>query len=101
MDRVYLDLCCFKRPFDDQREAFLKGFSTLGYHLVNIVLHTTSAFLVALLLRRLAIPGAALTAATTTSEPRSPTIGWSAAAIGPRCLGPPPPAPAPAPCGRS
>jgi hypothetical protein len=34
----------------------LWGDNTLGYHLANIVLHASSAFLVAVILRRLAIP---------------------------------------------
>jgi tetratricopeptide (TPR) repeat protein/uncharacterized membrane protein YeaQ/YmgE (transglycosylase-associated protein family) len=36
----------------------LWGDSTLGYHLVNILLHATSAWLVVLILLRLGIPGA-------------------------------------------
>jgi protein O-mannosyl-transferase len=34
------------------------GDSVVGYHLINIVLHTLGAFLVVLIVRRLAIPGA-------------------------------------------
>ena len=38
-------------------EHKLWGDATLGYHLVNILLHATAALMVALILRRLAIPG--------------------------------------------
>ena len=38
------------------------GHDTTAYHFVNIVLHATSAFLIALLLGRLAIPGAVFAA---------------------------------------
>ncbi len=41
-------------------EHGLWGDSTLGYHLLNVLLHATSAGLVVVILRRLAVPGAAL-----------------------------------------
>lgn len=39
-------------------EHQLWGDATVGYHLVNVLQHATSAFLLGLLLRRLALPGA-------------------------------------------
>lgn len=39
-------------------EHLLWGDSALGYHLINVLLHATSACLFATLLRRLAVPGA-------------------------------------------
>src|SRR5580658_4804709 len=39
-------------------EHQLWGDSVLGYHLTNVVLHAVGAFLVVLIVRRLALPGA-------------------------------------------
>lgn len=41
-------------------EAQLWGDHLLGYHLVNIVLHALSSFLIIVILRRLSVPGATL-----------------------------------------
>lgn len=43
-------------------EHLIWGDATLGYHLVNVILHAASAFLVFLLVRRLGLPGARLSA---------------------------------------
>jgi hypothetical protein len=65
--RIWFDLGATQQYYPAVHSAFwflyrLWGDHTLGYHLVNIVLHALSAFLVALILRRLSIPGACLAA---------------------------------------
>ena len=55
----------------------VSGERTLAYHAANILLHATSAFLIALVLRRLAIPGASLAAVVFALHPvHVESVAW-------------------------
>jgi Tfp pilus assembly protein PilF len=65
--RIWFELGATEQYYPLLHSAFwlehkLWGDSALGYHLVNVLLHATSAILLAAVLRRLAIPGAWLAA---------------------------------------
>jgi hypothetical protein len=61
--RIWFDVGATMQYYPVVHSAFwvehqLWGDATLGYHLVNILLHATVALIVVLILRRLEIPGA-------------------------------------------
>lgn len=63
--RIWFEIGATQQYYPIVHSAFwlfhqLWGRDTLGYHLVNIGLHALSGFLLTLLLRRLAVPGAVL-----------------------------------------
>jgi tetratricopeptide (TPR) repeat protein len=65
--RIWFDVGATQQYYPVSHSAFwlmqrLWGDATTGYHLVNIALHATSALLLALILRRLAVAGAVLAA---------------------------------------
>ena len=80
--RVWFDIGATQQYYPVTHSAFwlmhrLWGDATVGYHLVNIVLHTLSASLVAVILRRLAVPGALLAAVLFALHPiQVESVAW-------------------------
>ena len=80
--RIWFDVGATQQYYPAAHSAFwvfyqLWGDNTLGYHVVNIVLHASSAFLVAVILRRLAIPGAVLAALIFAVHPvHVESVAW-------------------------
>jgi len=63
--RIWFDLGATQQYYPFLHSAFwiehsLWGDAALGYHLTNIVLHSLSAWLIVLIMRRLSLPGALL-----------------------------------------
>ncbi len=63
LGRIWCELGATQQYYPVLHSAFwvehrLWGDATLGYHLVNVLLHATAACLLILVLRRLAVPGA-------------------------------------------
>jgi tetratricopeptide (TPR) repeat protein len=82
LSRIWFDLGATQQYYPLTHSAFwlqhkLWGDNTLGYHLVNIILHALSAFLVASILRRLAVPGAGLAAVIFALHPvHVESVAW-------------------------
>ena len=82
LGRIWFDLNATQQYYPLLHSAFwiehrLWGDATLGYHLVNILLHATAAVLAALILRRLRIPGAYLAAAVFALHPvQVESVAW-------------------------
>ncbi len=82
--RIWFDLGATQQYYPAVHTAFwiqhrLWGDDTFGYHIVNILLHVFSAFLLALILRRLAVPGAILAAVLFALHPvQVESVAWIA-----------------------
>jgi len=80
--RIWFEIGATQQYYPEVHSIFwlfnrLWGANTLGYHLANITLHASSAFLVALILRRLRVPGAVLAAAVFALHPMQvESVAW-------------------------
>ncbi len=80
--RIWFDMGATQQYYPAAHSAFwlqhkIWGDDTLGYHLVSIVLHGLSAFLIAVILRRLAVPGWWLAAVIFALHPvQVESVAW-------------------------
>ena len=80
--RIWFDPGATQQYYPLTHSAFwvehkLWGDDTLGYHLINIIMHALAAFLVAVILRRLAVPGAILAALIFALHPvQVESVAW-------------------------
>ncbi len=80
--RIWFDVRATVQYYPLLHSAFwiehkLWGDATLAYHLVNLLLHAAAAVMVALILRRLAVPGAYLAAAIFALHPvHVESVAW-------------------------
>lgn len=80
--RIWFEIGATQQYYPVTHSAFwlmhrLWGDTTLGYHLVNIVLHAASAWILTMILRRLAIPGAFLAALLFALHPvQVESVAW-------------------------
>jgi tetratricopeptide (TPR) repeat protein len=80
--RIWFELDATAQYYPVLHSAFwiehrMWGDATLGYHLANILFHAVAACLAALILRRLAIPGALLAAAVFALHPvQAESVAW-------------------------
>jgi len=80
--RIWFDLGATQQYYPLTHSAFwiehrLLGDATLPYHLVNIGLHVLSAYLLLVILRRLAIPGAPFAAMLFALHPvQAQSVAW-------------------------
>jgi tetratricopeptide (TPR) repeat protein len=80
--RIWFDVGATQQYYPVAHSAFwvlhrISGDDTLAYHLTNIVLHALSALLIAVILRRLRVPGAELAALIFALHPvQVESVAW-------------------------